>query len=73
MRAFGHAKINEFRSGYEVWTYRYTEITPKAGSFVPIVGELVKGSNTHVRELVILFNPAGVVTKFRVHEWVNEE
>ena len=72
VRALGDAKINKFPSGYEVWTYRYTETTPKAGSFVPYVGEFVKGSNTHVRELVILFNPAGVVTKFRVHDWVNE-
>jgi hypothetical protein len=70
VRAFGDAKINKFPSGYEVWTYRNTETTPKAGSFVPIVGEMVNGSNTHVHELVILFNPAGVVTKFRVHDEV---
>src|SRR3569833_3120325 len=72
-RAFGDAKINKFPSGYEVWTYRYTETTPKPGSFVPIIGELVKGSNKHVHELVILFNPEGIATKFRVHDGINED
>jgi hypothetical protein len=73
VRAFGDAKINKFDSGYEVWTYRYTETTAKVGSFVPIVGALMRGSDKHVHELEILFNPAGVVTKFRVYDGLSED
>jgi hypothetical protein len=71
--AFGEAKINKFDSGYEVWTYRYTEMTPKIQSLIPVVGGTLKGSHKHVRELAFLFNPAGVVTKFRVHDGIDED
>ena len=73
VRTFGNAKINKFDSGYEVWTYRYTEVTPKMQSLIPIVGAVAGGSNKHTRELVILFNPAGVVTKLRVRDGLNED
>jgi hypothetical protein len=73
VRTFGNAKINKFDSGYEVWTYRYTEVTPKMQSLIPIVGAVAGGSNEHTRELVILFNPAGVVTKVRVRDGLNED
>jgi outer membrane protein assembly factor BamE (lipoprotein component of BamABCDE complex) len=72
-RALGTAKTNQFSSGYEVWTYRYTQVTPKATSFVPVLVLAVQGSNQRTRELAILFDEKGIVKKFRVREQANAQ
>jgi hypothetical protein len=56
-----------------VWTYRYTQVTPKATSFVPVLGLAVQGSNQRTRELAILFDEKGIVKKFRVREQANAQ
>jgi hypothetical protein len=63
-RSLGSAKINPFDSGYEVWTYRRGGRSARWPA---------RGSNTSTRELVILFNPAGVVTQLRVDDVMNED
>jgi len=66
VRVLGAARTNTFDSGYEVWTYRYAERAPGMWSPAPAGGGTIKGSGESVRELVIVFNPAGIVTKYRL-------
>ena len=49
--AFGEATVVDFASGYDVWVYRERQ-DPKAG--------------TRPGELVLLFEPSGVLSKTRV-------
>jgi hypothetical protein len=63
-RTFGRARINQFDSGYEVWTYRHAD-TPPAW--------LARGSSRHAKELVILLDPSGVVTKMRVSDVTEDD
>jgi hypothetical protein len=72
-RVLGPARTNTFDSGYEVWTYRYIERAPKMWSPAPAGGGTIKGSVESLRELVIVFNPAGVVTKYRLSPVVPED
>ena len=53
IRALGKTTAIEFDSGYEVWVYRLTREPPVAG-------------DAGRAEFVVLFSPAGVVTKTRV-------
>lgn len=65
-RLWGDAKVNQFASGYEVWSYHYVRHTPKAASLVPVVGMLVKGARHDTRELAVLFDQQGMVRKFQM-------
>ena len=51
--ALGEATVVGFDSGYEVWVYRLTREPPVTG-------------DAGRAEFVVLFSPAGVVTKTRV-------
>lgn len=69
-RAMGDAKVNTFRSGYEVWIYNYKAGLPMFVGFLPVVGTLatVIDASTRDRELAILFDKDGIVRKYRLRE-----
>ena len=66
----GDAKVNTFRSGYEVWVYNYKAGLPMFMGFLPVVGTLatVVDASTRDRELAILFDKDGIVRKYRLRE-----
>ena len=51
-----------FDPGYEVWVYKNQLKTPSVTRLIPLLGE--KGT----REVAVMFDQAGVVRKFRIHE-----
>lgn len=62
--AFGDPSETSFTDGgNEIWKYTYAYVTPMAADFVPIVGLFAGGSNVDKKELVILFDKNGTVTK----------
>ena len=69
-RVLGHARVNRFDSGYEVWAYDYKAGLPMFAGFVPVVGTLaaLADATTRERELAILFDRDGVVRKYRLRE-----
>lgn len=67
--AYGDATAVTFTdSGNEVWTYTYTRAVPTAQTFIPIVGIFAGGANTTTTGLVILFDRAGIVSKYTMRE-----
>ncbi len=66
----GDAKVNTFRSGYEVWAYNYKAGLPMFMGFLPVVGTFatVVDASTRDRELAILFDKDGIVRKYRLRE-----
>ena len=60
--ALGSATVVSFDPGYEVWVYKNQLQTPKVTRLLPMLGE--KGT----REVAVMFDRAGVVRKFRIHE-----
>jgi outer membrane protein assembly factor BamE (lipoprotein component of BamABCDE complex) len=68
-RAFGDAKVNKFDSRDEVWTYKFTRRDqPKVRAWIPGIGAIMHRPDKHVHELVVQFNPQGVVTQLRVND-----
>jgi hypothetical protein len=69
-KLMGDAKVNTFRSGYEVWVYNYKAELPAFVDFVPVVSTVatVVDMATRDRELAILFDRDGVVRKYRLRE-----
>lgn len=58
--ALGNATVVSFDPGYEVWVYKNQLHTPRR--LLPLLGE--KGT----REVAVMFDQAGIVRKFRIHE-----
>jgi len=59
-------------SGNEIWVYRYAHATSHAQNFIPVVNLFSRGEDVNVKELVILFNKDGVVTKYKMRETQSE-
>lgn len=59
-------------SGNEIWTYKHARATPNATSFIPIVSIFTRGAEVKTKELIILFDKNGVVTKYTMRETVEE-
>lgn len=60
--ALGSATVVSFDPGYEVWVYKNQLQAPSASRYLPLPG--AKGT----REVAVMFDRAGVVRKFRIHE-----
>ena len=60
--ALGSATVVSFDPGYEVWVYKNQLKTPSVTRLIPLLGE--KGT----REVAVMFDQAGIVKKFRIHE-----
>jgi outer membrane protein assembly factor BamE (lipoprotein component of BamABCDE complex) len=54
--------------GNEIWTYKHARATPQAHSFIPILGLISSGADVKTKELVLMFNKDGVVTKYTMRE-----
>lgn len=63
--ALGKASsINLTESGNEVWVYKYVRKSPKARNFIPIAGLFISGMDVTTKELAIMFNRDGIVSKY---------
>ena len=60
--ALGSATVVSFDPGYEVWVYKNQLQAPAASRYLPQLN--AKGT----REVAVMFDRAGVVRKFRIHE-----
>jgi outer membrane protein assembly factor BamE (lipoprotein component of BamABCDE complex) len=49
--------------GNEIWTYSYAYMTAKGINYVPIVGLFAGGADVEKKQLVLLFDKDGVVTR----------
>ena len=58
-------------SGREIWTYKYQHATSHAQNFVPFVNWFTNGADVDTKQLVILFNDQGVVSKYTLNESQN--
>ena len=70
--ALGNADNVSFTdSGNEIWTYRYSRATPHAQNFIPVVSLFSRGADVKTKEVVILFNKDGIVSKYTMRETEN--
>jgi outer membrane protein assembly factor BamE (lipoprotein component of BamABCDE complex) len=49
--------------GNEIWTYDYAYATAKGINFVPIVGLFTGGADVEKKQLVVMFDKDGVVSR----------
>lgn len=67
--ALGSATSVSFTdSGNEIWTYKYARATSQAQNFIPIVNLFSQGADVKIKELVIMFDKNGVVSKYTLRE-----
>ncbi|MCB1084946.1 MAG: hypothetical protein KDK60_02475 [Chlamydiia bacterium] len=59
--------VEEDFEGREKWIYELSTYCPKMSNFIPIYGEINRGTNNKDYKLVIFFDPSGIVTKHRFH------
>lgn len=59
--ALGSATVVSFDPGYEVWVYK-NQLQAPASRFLPLAGQ------NGTREVAVMFDRAGIVRKFRIHE-----
>jgi len=52
----------------EIWVFRHSKMTPHASNFIPYANIFSSGHDTVTKELVIVFNPEGVVIKRTMRE-----
>lgn len=72
-KVMGDASTVSFTdSGNEIWTYKYARATPKAQNFIPVVNLFSRGADLKAKELVILFDKEGLVTRYTMRETTDE-
>lgn len=69
----GPGKELHFASGWSTWVYVERDGLPRFLDFVPLVGEVTSRVEATESELVLLFNPQGVLQKFRVRQGSTEQ
>lgn len=70
--AFGNTGNVSFTdSGDEVWTYKFSRVVPDFTNYIPIVRYYFSGANVTTKEIVVIFNQAGVVSKYTMDETKN--
>ena len=62
------AAVSFTDGGNEIWTYKHARATPQAQNFIPFVGLISSGADVKTKELVLMFNKDGVVTKYTMRE-----
>ena len=68
-QAFGSPLKTVFgEGGSEVWTYEFTNVSLDAIGYVPVVRWFASSSSGTKKELVVLFDTAGVVRRFSMSE-----
>ncbi|XVJ71666.1 MAG: hypothetical protein HEQ39_00230 [Rhizobacter sp.] len=54
--------------GLEVWTYEFSNVSADAVSYIPIVSMLGSSASGKKKELVVLFDSAGITKRFSMSE-----
>jgi len=62
------ANVTFTDGGLEIWTYEFARASADAISYIPIVGILSSSSSGKKKELVVLFDEAGIIKKFTMNE-----
>ena len=68
-QAFGDGAVIHFESGLETWHYAYREGIAKGWDDVPYINLIVARLDRPTKELVILFDPAGVLKRWSLQEY----
>ena len=55
-------------SGNEIWTFKYSEAQSHASNFIPIVGLFSSGADVKNKEVIVLFDKDGKITKYTMRE-----
>ena len=67
-RDFGEAVVYEFDDGSQSWSYQTTAGLPKWVGFLPYVGLLPIDYTRRTKELLLLFDPRGILRKVEWHD-----
>lgn len=65
-RQLGTGSVLRFDSGWSTSHYVYRDGLPRFLDFVPVVGLVTSAIDTPETELVLLFDPDGVLRKFKL-------
>ena len=68
-QALGEGAVIRFQSGLETWHYFYREGIAKGWDDVPYINLIVARLDRPTKELVILFDPAGVLKRWSLQEY----
>ena len=68
-QALGDSAVIRFQSGLETWHYEYREGIAKGWDDVPYINLIVARLDRPTKELVILFDPAGVLKRWSLQEY----
>jgi hypothetical protein len=68
-QAFGGGTVIHFDSGYETWHYIYREGLAKGWDDVPVINLITSQLDRPTKELVILFDPAGVLKRYSLQAY----
>ena len=68
-QALGDGAVIRFQSGLETWHYEYREGIAKGWDDVPYINLIVARLDRPTKELVILFDPAGVLKRWSLQEY----
>ena len=68
-RALGDGAVIRFESGLETWHYEYRQGIAKGWDEVPYINLIVARLDRPTKELVILFDPAGLLKRWSLQEY----
>ena len=68
-QALGDGAVIRFQSGLETWHYEYREGIAKGWDDVPYINLIVARLDRPTKELVILFDPKGVLKRWSLQEY----
>jgi len=68
-QALGDGAVIRFQSGLETWHYEYREGIAKGWDDVPYINLIVARLDRPTKELVILFDPSGVLKRWSLQEY----
>ena len=72
-QALGDGDVVRFASGMQTWHYVYREGLAKGWDDVPYIGLITSRLDRPVKELVILFDAAGVLRRWSLQSYRNRE
>jgi hypothetical protein len=72
-QAFGDAEVVRFQSGMQTWHYLYREGLAKGWDDVPYINLITARLDRPTKELVILFDAAGVLRRWSLQTYRNRD
>jgi hypothetical protein len=72
-QAFGDGTVIHFDSGFETWHYIYREGLAKGWDDVPVINLITSQIDRPTKELVILFDPTGVLKRYSLQAYRSGE